>query len=121
MNAQRTVALNALHVTARIGVYEFERMEERPFIIDAALTMPCDIVADPVRLDESVDYEAMLALVLDELKTPEFLMESVANRLALRMKETFPVATGFFIHIQKINPPLKAEVGSSSVKLEVCF
>lgn len=121
MNAQRTIALNALHVTARIGVYEFERMEERPFIIDAALSMVCDVTDEAVHLNESIDYEAILALVLDELKTPEYLMESVANRLALRMKEKFPVASAFTVHIQKINPPLKAEVGSSSVKLEVRF
>lgn len=121
MEALRTVALNALQVKARIGIYEFEHLEERSFLIDVELSMPCEISPEPISLEDSMDYEVLLALVHEELKMPELLMESVANRIALRIFEKFPVATRFSIHIQKINPPLKAEVGSSSVKLEVYF
>jgi dihydroneopterin aldolase len=121
MKAVRTVALNALEVKAHIGIYEFEHKEERPFLIDAEISMPCEISPEPVRMQESMDYEVLLALVHEEMKKPELLMETCANRIALRVIETFPVATRFSIHIQKINPPLKAEVGSSSLKLDVYF
>lgn len=121
MKAERTVALNGLRIQARIGIHEFEREMDVPFQMDISLSMACELKEEAVLLKESIDYEVLLLLVQEEMKKPEFLLESVVNRIALRAKEIFPDTLSMSIHLQKKNPPLNAEVDSSSVKLTISF
>lgn len=121
MEANRTVSLNGLEVMAHIGVYDHEREKSRPFLIDASLEMSAEVKIEAVTLEETLNYETLLLIIQKELKEPELLLETVANRIVLAARESFPKATAMSIHIQKKNPPLKAKVDSSSVKLSVIF
>lgn len=121
MEGIRTVSLNGLEIQARIGVYDFEREEDRPFRVDASIEMPASIQEEAVALNDTLNYETLLSIIQEEIKLPELLLETVANRIVLKAKHAFPSATGMTIHIQKKNPPLKAKVDSSSVKLNVLF
>lgn len=121
MEGFRTVSLNGLEIQARIGVYDFEREEDRPFRVDASIEMPASIQEEAVALNDTLNYETLLSIIQEEIKLPELLLETVANRIVLKAKHAFPSATGMTIHIQKKNPPLKAKVDSSSVKLNVLF
>lgn len=121
IKAERIIALNGLECYARIGVYEEERIEGGPFCVDIEIYQPCEVREEAVELNETVDYEKLLALVQDIMEKPEFLLETVANRIVLRCREQFPQATSMMVSIQKMNPPMKAEVDSSSVTLDVSF
>jgi len=121
MEATRTISLNGLEIQARIGVYDYERKEARPFLIDASLEMPAMVKMEAVSLEETLNYETLLSIIEKELEKPELLLETVANRIVLAARAKFPKATRMSIHIQKKNPPLKAKVDSSSVKLSLKF
>jgi len=121
MKALRTVSLNGLEMQARIGVYEYEREEARLFLVDISLEMPAEVKAEAVELKETLDYEKLLFIIQSVMKEPEWLLETVANRIVMAAQKEFPDATAMSIHILKKNPPLKAKVDSSSVKLFIKF
>jgi len=83
--------------------------------------MPAVVKMEAVELNETLNYETLLTIIQKEMGEVEFLLETVANRIVLAAEAVFPKATRMSIHIQKKNPPLKAKVDSSSVKLSVIF
>ncbi|MBI1221731.1 MAG: hypothetical protein GC180_03920 [Bacteroidetes bacterium] len=121
MQAIRTVAINGLLLNARIGLYDYERINAGLFCVDAELSMVTEIKQEAVALEESMDYEVLLKIIQEEMSKAELLMESTANRIVLRVRDAFSSAISMMVHIQKKNPPLDAEMDSSSVKLEVRF
>lgn len=121
MQVIRTVAINGLLINARIGVYDFERLEAGLFQIDASISMQAEVKSEAVQLEESMDYEILLRIIQEQMGEVEFLLETVANRIVLQVKDTFPEAISMMLHIQKKNPPLQAEMDSSSVKLDIIF
>lgn len=120
MKAIRTVCLNGLIIPARIGVHDFERETLADFQFDIKLTMAFQPKTEPVELEETVDYSEVLDIIKKQTLEPEFLMETVLNRIALKIFEQFPEVMKTEIHLQKLNPPLDAVLRSSSVKLLVC-
>ena len=117
MKAKRTVCLNRLIIQARIGVHDFERAREADFQCDIALTMHADVKFEPVELSETMDYSELLSIIQEQTREPEFLLETVLNRIALQVFQRFPQTIHAKIHLQKLNPPLDANLHSSSVEL----
>ncbi len=121
MQVNRRVSLNGLEIRAFHGVYEFERRQGGEYTVDAWVEELAEAQMADLELEDTLNYELLLELVQKELNRPTPLLESLANRILLRVQEVFPQATAAGIKIQKLNPPLDARVYSSSVEQTTRF
>ncbi len=69
-------------------------------------------------LENSVDYEILLAIVQNCFSVRKSLLEEIVEEIEQATKAQFPNIKYFFISIQKLNPPMSAEIYSSEVSLE---
>ncbi|TNE79901.1 MAG: dihydroneopterin aldolase [Bacteroidetes bacterium] len=121
MKATRRIALNQLELYGYHGVYEHERREGGTYLIDIWVDQAFELNRDEVNLNDTLDYEKLYAIAAAEMDQPEKLIETVANRILLNVKDEFPGALSGGIQLQKLNPPMDAEIGSSSVRIEIEF
>ncbi len=121
MKATRRIALNQLELYGYHGVYEHERREGGTYLIDLWVDQSFELSKEEVNLSDTLDYEKLYTIAVAEMDKPEKLIETVANRILLNMKEAFPGALLGGIRLQKLNPPMDAEIGSSSVRIEITF
>lgn len=69
-------------------------------------------------LEDTVDYVALNAVVIEEMKNPCKLLETVATRIIDAIFETCPLVQWSSVSVAKINPPLGGDVESVAVVLE---
>ena len=115
MNNQYTVLLNKVRLAGRHGVYPEERITGGQFELDIA----CDFIHNGVvnRLEETVDYEAVFALVKKRFDEPTPLLETLAAEMAALIRKQYSFLSGISISIIKLNPPIASFQGSTGV----CF
>jgi dihydroneopterin aldolase len=83
--ANATIAIDALRVSARVGVPEFERRQLQPLVIDVELDVQLDEAAilERDRIASTVDYAAVQDSITTLFVDAEFrLIEGIALRIA---------------------------------------
>lgn len=71
------------------------------------------------RLEETVNYADVYALVKREMQTPSKLLERVAGRISQTLLDAFPKIVEIKTEVAKENPPIGADCNSSAVVLKV--
>ena len=79
--------------------------------IDADLTKP----SRTDKLNETVDYCDVYAIVKKEMSVRSKLIEHVAKRIFDKLKKKFPKAVLVEVKVTKLNPPIPGEVEKVSV------
>ena len=77
---------------ARLGVYPTEHNQPRAVIVDVALWVPTAPAANTDQLTDTIDYDAIAAVVRDVCTSRHFnLLESLSEALATALLERFAV------------------------------
>lgn len=83
--------IKGLSVSTHIGVHAWEQRILQRVLID--LTLPVDFKACDDTLSNTLDYDSICQLVSAYVESSRFqLIESLANAVALRVKEAFNVS-----------------------------
>ncbi|MGZ4257928.1 MAG: dihydroneopterin aldolase [Gaiellaceae bacterium] len=109
------VELRGLEVRGRHGAEPEERKREQPFLYDVELELP-----EPAkdRLDETVDYRKVVALVSEVSGSQQFaLLETMAASLADALLERFP-AERVRVRVRKPEVRLTAPVEHAAASVE---
>jgi dihydroneopterin aldolase len=115
MSIIQTVALRDVKCYAFHGYYPEEQFTGIYFMVDVSVTfLPGD---DSENLQHTVNYEVLNEIVLEEMKTPRKMLETVVKAILDRILENYSFLKTAEVGIRKLNPPMPGQVGHSFVSL----
>lgn len=115
MQLKQTVALKNVKCFALHGYYPEEQLIGNHFIIDLITEFsPLGFNDD---LKQTVNYEDLNRIILEEMKITQKLLETVLHNIISKVMERYPFIEKVEVSMQKMNPPMPGEVGQSFVKL----
>lgn len=112
------ISLRDLRVTAVVGVLPQERTTPQPLSIDIDIHTDLTNAGMTDRLEDSVDYGAVCARVVEVSSTrAPLLLERMAHVLADDLLDTFPTIDAITIEVSKLRPPVPHDLGTSGVRI----
>lgn len=106
-----------LRVQAHHGVFEHERRDGQPFLIDVVLDVDTQIAARSDDLDDTIDYAQLVTAVAELVRSTQYhLLEALAAHVAehlLRIRRVAAVS----VRITKPDVELPEEVEAVSVRV----
>ena len=115
-NLVQTVALKDVKCFGFHGFYPEEQIIGCYFILDLEVSFTPKNFNDEIQF--TVNYENLNTILLEEMQATKKLLETVLNSILDRIVADYPFINSAMISINKLNPPMPGEVGSSFVKLE---
>lgn len=111
-----TITLHDIHAQCILGCYDDERRQKRDVSISVTLHTDIRQAAASDRLEDAIDYDALVQAILDTTEYSSFqLIESLAEHLAqLCLQETF--ATKVEVRVTKPNP--RPRLAAATVAIE---
>jgi dihydroneopterin aldolase len=112
-----TISLEEYCVMAKHGAYDFEHLEDQPFIVTIRVQITDGMVNDD--LDKTVNYADLQDTIDDILldSQPIRLMETMAERMIERLKSNTLIEK-ISIRIEKPEAPLPHKGGLAVVEAE---
>ena len=98
------IAIEAIHITAHHGVYEAEKIAGNTFVVDVYLDADVRQAAASDALSDTLDYQAVYALVIEEMGIRANLLETLADRIGQRILASFPEVESARIRVSKLRP-----------------
>lgn len=112
-----TITLNGMEFYAHHGYYKVEREIGGRFTVDVQLTMPDLRTTDTDKLECTINYEQVYAVVRQEMQQTSKLLEDVAERILTTLRKHFTQITSASVRVTKHHPPLGGQVASASVEV----
>ena len=112
-----TIAVRNIEFQGRHGAYAAERETLRRFQVDGELHADLSKAVATDRLDETIDYYAVCAIVDEIGRTHTYhLLEALAGAIASALGEKWPFAE-MEIEVRKLNPPCPGNPSCTAVRL----
>lgn len=111
-----TISLQDIELQARIGVFPEEKIKGNTFRVSVSVTLPTvkGVVTD--QLTDTVNYQTLYDVVLEEMARPADLIEHVAGQIQARLLRLLPYAE-VHVRISKKNPPLGGHVAWATIEI----
>ncbi len=110
--------LRELHFIARHGVLPIEKENSQHFSATLELELPLEAAGKSDRLDETIDYCAVQAVVRQIIEgSQRRLLETLAENVADELLRAFPMLRAVTVEITKPNPPVDFQFAGVSVRL----
>lgn len=100
-----TIHLHNLKFFAYHGLYEEERKAGNNFEMDVDVV--ADIPGTVTRLDQTVDYAEVYALIAERMQQPTALLETLVHDLADKIHEYDNRVRSVSITLKKLSAPIK--------------
>ncbi|AZI27100.1 dihydroneopterin aldolase [Pedobacter sp. G11] len=112
---KQTVALKDVKCFALHGFYSEEQLTGNHFIVDLETTfLP---IGFDDELAQTVNYEDLNQIILEEMRNTQKLLETVLNNIINKVIALYPFVERVEVSIKKLNPPMPGQVGHSFVQL----
>ena len=111
------ILLRDLRFHAFHGVLPQERLVGGNFVVDLRVGYPLAQAMTSDRVDDTLNYASLYALVEREMQQPPSLLEHVAGRIAQAIAKTFPEALSIDLTLTKQNPPMGADCKGAGVEM----
>lgn len=105
------IALEGMRFYAYHGFYPEERRFGNEFIADIYIHLDYKEAANTDSIKYTVNYENIYSICKKEMKQQHKLLETVAQRIAQKIKDDFKLVSGIKVRITKLNPQLGGQVG----------
>ena len=97
------------------GVMEQERKVGNEFSVSLSVDVPYSEGMKDDKLEATVSYADLYAIIAEEMKTPRNLLEAVAISLGNRIISEFEEVSSGSITIVKVHPPISGISGEAGV------
>jgi dihydroneopterin aldolase len=111
----QTVALEDVKCFAYHGFYPEEQLIGGHFLV--SITVNFVHIGDTEDLQQTVNYELLNSIIINEMKHTQKLLETVVKNMINQVVDTFPFISSAEVGIKKLNPAMEGQVGYSFVKL----
>jgi 7,8-dihydroneopterin aldolase/epimerase/oxygenase len=112
-----TISIEGMEFFAYHGCFKEEQIIGTRFTVDLFMETDTREAEKTDDLTTTVNYQAVYALVEEEMAIKSKLLEHVARRILDRICKDYPQITGCRIKISKMNPPVGGRVDRVSVEL----
>lgn len=112
---KQTVALKDVKCFALHGYYPEEQLTGNHFIVD--LETEFSPIAFDDELSQTVNYEELNSIIVEEMKITQKLLETVLKNIISKVMKLYPFVEKIEVSIKKLNPPMPGQIGHSFVKL----
>lgn len=110
------IELSGLECFGHHGVFDFEKQEGQPFIVDVTCWMNFATAGASDDLSDTVDYGALAELVAAVVEGPaRDLIETVATEAAEKIMDTFGALHAVEVTIHKPKAPIPRTFGDVAV------
>ncbi len=100
------IALEGLEFFAFHGYYDEEQKIGNKYGVDLHLKTDLHAAGASDKLAETVNYEVLYRVTLEEMQRPARLLEHLAHRILDRVMAEFPQVRRAQVSVSKFNPPL---------------
>ena len=114
-----TICLNNIDIYAYHGVFEVEQKVGQWYTVNLEIDVDFSEAALNDELRGTIDYSKLNDIIREEMGIKSKLIEHVANRIANRVLETFPDIESGTLSVAKKNPPVKGEMESVEIVIEL--
>jgi len=112
------IILRELHFIARHGVLPIETENSQHFSATLELELPLATAGQTDRLDQTVDYCAVQAVVRGIIEgSHKRLIETLAESVARELLRAFPILVAVTVEITKPRPPVDFQFAGVSVRI----
>ena len=111
------IILKDMHFFAYHGVLPQEAVVGNEFVVNLSLQVDITQAMQTDDIADTVNYAEIYEAVKAEMQERSNLLEHVAGRIAHRLLNDFPTITSVDILLEKLDPPMGAEVRSSAIHL----
>jgi dihydroneopterin aldolase len=112
---KQTVALKDVKCFALHGYYPEEQLIGNHFVVDLVTEFTPQGFDD--ELAQTVNYEDLNHIILEEMKHTQKLLETVLKNIISKVIELYPFVEMVNVSMKKLNPPMLGQIGHSFVKL----
>ncbi|WP_025143531.1 dihydroneopterin aldolase [Pedobacter jeongneungensis] len=112
---KQTVALKDVKCFALHGYYPEEQLIGNHFVVDLETEFIPRGFDD--ELAQTVNYEDLNNIILQEMKHTQKLLETVLKNIISKVIELYPFIDTIQVSMKKLNPPMPGQIGHSFVKL----
>ncbi|MGM9785716.1 MAG: dihydroneopterin aldolase [Candidatus Cryptobacteroides sp.] len=112
------IELEGMEFHAFHGCLESERKEGNIFEVDFTGYADIHKASCSDSLSDTIDYGKVYDVVAQEMAIPSNLLETVATRIADRIRREFPEFAEFKVRVSKKNPPVAGKVQWSRITVE---
>ena len=112
------VLLENIVFHAHHGVFEEETIIGGKFEVNIEVQTNFSNSMKSDKLEGTIDYSKLYAIVEEEMKVPSQLLEHVGNRIIEKIRNSFSQTDKIKIKISKLNPPISGEIGKVSIEIE---
>ena len=110
------VGLEDVRFFAYHGLFPEERILGNWFVLRVQVGKQLDSFTFE-RMDQTFDYGTIYSICKEVMDEPVDLLETVAARIAIRLKQVFEGISSYEIHVWKEQPPLGLVSGKSRVSI----
>ena len=100
------IALEGMEFFAFHGYYDEEQKIGNKYGVDLYIETNLNAAAASDDLHETVNYETLYNIVLNQMKQPARLLEHIGHRVIEQVLSKFPKVKKVKVNIYKFNPPL---------------
>ncbi len=112
-----TIRLTHITLQAYHGVGEDERKNGNTFRVSVQVTLPDSVGVQTDVLSDTVNYQVLYDIVIEEMAIPSDLLEHVAGRIRKAIGARIPQAQRIEVTVEKKNPPLGGDIEWAGVTL----
>ena len=112
------IRLEDIELRARHGVFESERTEGNLFRVSVSMRLPDSAGMQTDRIEDTIDYGDVYAVVKREMEVPSALLEHVAARIRSALAASFSEASDIRVSVSKHNPPVGGKVEWATVEID---
>lgn len=114
----RKIGLEDIKFKAAIGLYREERILKNDFIVNIWAEMEVsESESNADELSNTVDYVKLYDICKNAFDKERKLLEPVAQEILSEIIKSFRFVDKAYVKIQKLNPPVQAEIARSFVEL----
>ena len=109
------IELKKMTFYAYHGVLEQERIAGNTYCVDLKLFLELSKAIASDKLEDTINYAEIYALIKEEMKIPSNLIEHVAGRIFQKIKQCYPQVLRIKIRLAKMNPPVDGDIQEAAV------
>ena len=102
------IDISNMEFYAYIGCFDEEKLIGTRFSVSVSMNCEIGNAASSDDLSQTVNYQAVYAVIKDEMSAKVNLLETMAQRILQRLKADFPAIESLNVSISKLNPMLTA-------------
>ena len=113
------ILLKNIHIYAYHGCMIEEKKIGSDYIVNLTVNADLSLSSVTDKLEDTVDYVTLLAIVKKEMSIRSKLLENVVDRIVKQIFNTFLKVNKITVCVSKINPPIGGNVEEVCVEKEV--